>query len=214
MLMGRVASNPRIQLDLVANVERLLADERRLPYDQFERRLRNFERSADGERARRDAEAVRERRDASMRLRPDGSWRLTATFGSLDGAEVNEVFAHFIDAEWKSDLAASGDAPLSRCEAQRRADAVLAMARAAARAPGRGKAPLPTLDVCGRSSRRSGRGRVAPPATGSSPTPTATQSVEPWLAPLSSPTCSTPARSAARSTPRPLHHRRRGGRRG
>jgi hypothetical protein len=147
VLMGRVASNPRIQLDLVANVERLLADARRLPYDQFERRLRNFERSADGERARRDAEAVRERRDASMRLRPDGSWRLTATFGSLDGAEVNEVFAHFIDAEWKSDLATSGDAPLSRCEAQRRADAVLAMARAAARAPGRGKAPLPTLDV-------------------------------------------------------------------
>lgn len=160
LLMARVAANPRIQLDLIANVQPLLNDARHLPYDEFERRLRDFERSADDERARTDAEAVQERRDATMKLQPDGSWKLSATFGSLDGAEVNEVFAHFIDAEWQADLAEArdrvdaggddGEAPtveLQRCEPQRRADAVLNMSRAAASSPGNGKQPLPTLNV-------------------------------------------------------------------
>lgn len=156
LLMSRVAANPRIQLDLVANVERLLADARRLPFDEFERRLRNFERSADHERARADAIAVQERRDASMRVQSDGSWRLSATFGSLDGSEINEVFAHFIDAAWTTDLAEASNrdaggngvgVALQRCEAQRRADALLCMARCAADAPGDGKRSLPTLNV-------------------------------------------------------------------
>ena len=155
--MGRVAANPRIALDLIANVEPLLADAQRLPFDEFARRLRDFERSADHDHERTVAEQNHERRDAFMKQRPDGSWDLSARFGSLDGAEPNEILAHFVDAEWQVDLAEArtrstdsrddATVELQRLEPQRRADALLAVFRAAAATPGDGKQPVPTLNV-------------------------------------------------------------------
>ncbi len=46
-LMARVAANPRVHIALAACVGLLLADAIVLPYDEFERRLRDVERSAD-----------------------------------------------------------------------------------------------------------------------------------------------------------------------
>lgn len=154
-LMARVAANPRVHVALLDCVESLLADAIVLPYDEFERRLRDFERSADQAGAQRRAERNHDARDAMMRQRHDGSWVLYGTFGSLQGAEINEVLAYFIQAAWEADWAEArercGDdatfADLARTEPQRRADAAAAVFRAAATAPGDGCAALPTLNI-------------------------------------------------------------------
>ncbi len=155
VLMARVAANPRISADLAANIDALLDDARSLPYREFERRLRRFERLADPDGAKQANERAVDDRDATMRQRPDGSWRLEARFPSLDGAEVNEVLAHFIEAEFQQDLATTrlggssepGMSELPRLEPQRRADALLAAMRAAAVNPGPERGPLPCLSV-------------------------------------------------------------------
>ena len=136
-------------------VESLLVDAIVLPYDEFERRIRYFQRSADQTGAETQARLNHAARDAMMRQKADGSWILWATFGSLQGAQVNEVLAHFIQAEWETDWAEArnrcgDDATLSdlqRSEPQRRADAAAAVFLAAASAPGDRRAPLPTLNI-------------------------------------------------------------------
>lgn len=157
-LMARVAADPNVRTVLADRThiaEALLTDAIVLAYDEFERRVRNFERSADQDGAATQARRNHERRDAMMRQRRDGSWVLWATFGSLQGAELNEVLAHFIAAEWEADWAEArervGDdvsmTDLRRTEPQRRADAAAAVFLAGAQAPGDGRGPLPTLDV-------------------------------------------------------------------
>jgi hypothetical protein len=87
--------------------------------------------------------------------RDEGGWDVRARLDDLDGAEVREILAHFIDGEWRADwdevrTRLGDDASvddLRRTEPQRRADAFVAMARAAASAGAdRGRA-CPTLDV-------------------------------------------------------------------
>ena len=73
----------------------------------------------------------------------------------LDGAEFNEIFSWFIEAEWQADwadarqrlgdTATTGD--LTRTQDQRHADALMAMARAAASTPPGSQTPRPTLNV-------------------------------------------------------------------
>jgi hypothetical protein len=94
-----------------------------------------------------------------MRQNPGGEWALSGRFGSLQGAEFNEIFAHFVQAEWTTDWAEAqqrlGDhadittGDLERSEPQRRADALCAALLAAAQAPGAGVGVglLPTLNV-------------------------------------------------------------------
>jgi hypothetical protein len=154
-LMARVAANPRVHVALVECVGWLLADAIVVSYDELERRVRDFERSADQDGAATQARRNPESRDAGMHQRPDGSWWMWTKFGSLPGAQVNDVFAHFIQAEWEADWAEARErcgedatmSDLRRLEPQRRADAVAAVFGAAAQAPGDGKAPLPTLNV-------------------------------------------------------------------
>ena len=154
-LMARVASNPRIHDALVIESLDLLADAETLPYDQFERRLRDFERSADFDGARRAAERAHDTRDTRIRQQPDGSWKLAARFGSLQGAEINDILAHFNDAQFRADWEQArllhGDdttvGDLERTEPQRRADALHNALLQAASSPGAGLAPLPCLDV-------------------------------------------------------------------
>ena len=154
-LMARVAANPRVHVALIECVDVLLADAIALGYDEFERRVRDFQRSADQGGATTQAQQHHQARDAMMRQKADGSWVLRATFGSMQGAEVNEVLAHFIQAEWETDWADArsrcGDdatmADLPRTEPQRRADATAAAFLAGATAPGAGRAPLPTLNI-------------------------------------------------------------------
>ncbi len=154
-LMARVAANPRVHVALLECVESLLADAIVRSYDEFERRVRDFQRSADQNSAETQARHNHAARDATMRQKADGTWVFHATFGSLQGAEINEVLAYFIQAEGEADWAEArnrcGDdatmADLSRTEPQRRADATAAVFHAGAQAPGDGRALVPTLNI-------------------------------------------------------------------
>jgi hypothetical protein len=154
-LMARVAANPRIRTALAEVADELLTDAEIMSYDAFARRLRDFERSVDCDGAKAAAEQAHDARDTVMRQQPDGSWRLSARFGSLQGAEINEVLAHFNQAQFESDWAEAkerlGDDvtfdDLGRIEPQRRADALHAALLGGAANPGGGRAPLPCLNV-------------------------------------------------------------------
>ena len=140
-LMARVAANPRIDDTLLArDAEMLLADAVALPFDVFERRVRTWEALADPQGDRNRHEHLEQDRTVRLRPRPEGGWTLTGSLGELSGSEFNEILAHFIDAEWRNDWTQArsrlGDGvtttDLCRTAAQRRADALLVMARAAA----------------------------------------------------------------------------------
>lgn len=94
-LIARVAANPRVHEALVARVEDLLDDAAVLSFDEFERQVRQFARLADPIGAKSAAEKNHDGRDVTMRQLPDGSWRLYGRFGSLQGADINEILAHF-----------------------------------------------------------------------------------------------------------------------
>lgn len=139
-LMGRVAANPRIESEVLRrDAGRLLDDARTLPFDEFERRLRAWEPLADptGDDDRR--ERLRARRTVDLHPRPDGGWSITGELPELDRVEFAQIFGAFVDSEWRADWAEAGArlgddatrADLRRTEAHRRADALLAMARAA-----------------------------------------------------------------------------------
>jgi hypothetical protein len=137
--MGRVAANPRIDPEILARDAGMLLDDAvNLPFVEFERNLGMWEALADpvGDDARN--ERARERREFNLRPRPDGGWNLAGFLPEPGGVEFAEIFAWYVDAEWRLDWAEArhrcGDtatqADLVRTEAQRRADALLAMARA------------------------------------------------------------------------------------
>ena len=150
-LMARVIANPRIDDEIIERDRwGLLNDAIDLPYVEFEHNLRMWEMLADPDGAKSKAERLQTNRDVKLRPRPDGGWDLTGTLDEISGVEFNEIFAHFIEAEWHSDWdearqrlghdAKTND--LRRTEAQRRADAMLAMARAAAIAGSGGSSPV------------------------------------------------------------------------
>jgi hypothetical protein len=150
-LMAQVTANPRLDDEVVTrDAWGLLNDAIDLPYVEFERNLRMWEMLADPQGAKSKAERLQANRDAKLRPRPDGGWDLTGTLDEIGGVEFNEIFAHFIEAEWNSDWDEARqrlgkDATtkeLRRTEAQRRADAMLAMARAAATSGSSGSSPV------------------------------------------------------------------------
>ena len=137
--MARVASNPRIDpAVLTRDAGMLLDDAISLPFDEFDRNLRTWEALADpvGDDAR--TQRSHARRNVNLIPRPDGGWNLTGFLPELSGVEFAEIFAWYCEAEWRLDWAearerlgdAATQADLVRTEAQRRADAMLAMARA------------------------------------------------------------------------------------
>jgi hypothetical protein len=155
-LMARVVANPRLPADVVQrDAPALLIDAITLPFEEFERQLRTWEALADAEGNRRRNDARRAARNVTLRPRPEGGWHLTGNLPELEGTELNEILAWFSEAEWQADWADArarvGDdatvADLDRSEAQRRADALLAMARAAASTPHGCQPPRPTVDL-------------------------------------------------------------------
>jgi hypothetical protein len=87
--------------------------------------------------------------------RDDGGFDLRASLDGVTGAEVREILAHHIDAQWRADWADAHDRlgdsattrDLRRTEPQRRADALVAMARAAAATPNGPGPSQPTVNV-------------------------------------------------------------------
>ena len=155
-LMARIAANPRIDPDvLTRGVWQLLVDAMDLPYIEFERRARTWELLADPDGAAEKLERNLRRRTASILQHPDGSWSLHALLDDVGGPEFLEIFCWYVDREFDTDWAEAtrrlGEGnidvtALRRTEAQRRADALLAMARAAAACPPDRSRPLPTVN--------------------------------------------------------------------
>lgn len=153
-LMARVVANPRLDPDIVArDCWELLDDAIDLSYADFERNIRTWEMLADPDGAKSKAERLRINRDVTLRPRAEGGWDLTGNLDEVSGVEFNEILAHFTEAEWRADwdeartrlgnTATTND--LRRSEAQRRADALLTMARAAASGTGAGNS-RPTVN--------------------------------------------------------------------
>lgn len=137
--MARVAANPRIDRRILERDAGLLLDDARsLPFADVERNLRCWEALADpvGDDARH--ERARARRHMTLTPSPDSGWILHGFLPELDGVEFAEIFAWFCEAEWRADWSEARrrlgsdatHADLIRSEPQRRADALLAMARA------------------------------------------------------------------------------------
>ena len=155
-LMARIAANPRIPTDLlVRGIWQLMADAMDVSYVEFERRALTFEALADPIGAAEKAERNRQRRTATMHQQPDGSWSLHAKFDDVGGPEFLEIFCWYVDREFARDWAEATErlgegnvdvTELRRTEAQRRADALVEMARAAAACPPDTKRPLPTVN--------------------------------------------------------------------
>ena len=155
--MARVAANPRVEPAVLArDAGMLLDDAMSLPFDEFDRNLRTWEALADpvGDDARN--ERAHARRDARLIPRPEGGWNLTGFLPELAGVEFAEIFAWYCEAEWRVDWAeargrlgdAATQADLVRTEAQRRADAMLAMARASvSRDPAVARPPTSAITV-------------------------------------------------------------------
>jgi len=137
--MARVTANTRIDPDVLARDAGMLLDDAiNLPYTDFERNLRMWEALADPDGDHTRNERATARRDIDLHPRPDGGWNITGYLPELLGVEFAEIFAWFLDAEWRSDWADArqrlGDnasqSDLTRTQPQRRADAMMATARA------------------------------------------------------------------------------------
>lgn len=154
--IARVAANPRVT-DLLAVADPVFAEQASVePYDAFVAWLRQWESLADADGAAQAAESRHDRRRLSLtRNAIDGGWTLEGRFGDAQGAALAQRLEHFVDAEFQADWDAAkaihGDdtcvAHLSRTPAQRRADAVLAMASWAASAPADARRPEPLVDI-------------------------------------------------------------------
>jgi hypothetical protein len=155
-LMARVVANPRLPASVVErDAPALLDDAITLPFEEFERRVRTWEALADPNGDRDRNERQHATRDVMIRPRPEGGWTLTGNLTELAGAEFMEIFSWFLEAEWQTDWTDArhrlGDTAtthdLARSEPQRRADALLAMARAAASTPPGSQPPRATTNV-------------------------------------------------------------------
>ncbi len=157
MLTAQVAANPRIPDDVLAAREAdLLADAMTLSYEEFTRRVLRWQSLVDTDGATDQAERVRDHRGATITEPDTGGFELRARFGDLGGAEFTEVWAHYCQAEFEADWADAvarlgdgnvGPADLARTDRQRGADALVAMARAAAVCPPEGMRQVPELNV-------------------------------------------------------------------
>jgi hypothetical protein len=138
--LGVVAANPRCGHLLGQSIEVLLEQAEQLSFDDAKRCLDRWVMFADLDGAHRDRAADHERRSADV-VEIDGSLHVAASGGgALTAAELQAIFARYVDAEFRRDAAErlerfGPDAPTSllpRTDAQRRFDALVAIFRASA----------------------------------------------------------------------------------
>ena len=152
--IARTVANPRVA-DHVPGADPIFAHHASiLGYDDFCAALKQWEALADADGADQSAELSHARRSASLlENRLDGSFRLEANHGALQGAAMAEIFERFETAELHADWAAAraehGDDALTehleRTPAQRRADALFEIFRRAA--AGNGRSPEPLVNI-------------------------------------------------------------------
>jgi hypothetical protein len=138
--MARLHANQRITEQLIACEALFLEHAQTHTYAWFDGYCRDWEAVVDTDGSNQAANRNHNKRNFSLQQGFDTSWAIAGSSGALDGARLNDVLEHFIDAEWHTDWyeakARVGDtvttADLARTPRQRRFDALLAMAEAAA----------------------------------------------------------------------------------
>ncbi|MGK2929288.1 MAG: DUF222 domain-containing protein [Acidimicrobiales bacterium] len=154
-LIARIAANPRVHEHLEA-ADPLFANRASVDaYDRFQSWMQQWQLLADPDGAERDDEINHAKRRVHLHDNFDTSWSLDGQFGALQGATLAEVVDHYEQAEFEADWAWArqryGDnargADLPRTSEQRRADALVAMATAAASAPADGRRPEPSVHI-------------------------------------------------------------------
>lgn len=133
-LLGRVHANPRVAGAMVLRQEWFCEQARRCDYRTFEVRVREWERLIDEDGPEPANERTHRNRAARITQNPiDLSWDLSGSFAAIQGAQIDEIWRRYIDAEYLADRDAARlihgddtcDAHLARTPAQRRADALV-----------------------------------------------------------------------------------------
>ena len=140
-LLARVYANRRVSR-LMPDAEDWFLEQVTVQcFGEFDARVREWQRLAD-----QDGPEPRDHESRDARLVQndyDLSWDLTGHWASLEGASLNEIFEHYIHAEWLADWEkakaehgeATCEADLARTPPQRRADALAQIFRDAAANP-------------------------------------------------------------------------------
>jgi len=181
--VARVASNRRVGQFLAAADPIFAEQATEESHDDFVAWLAEWERLADADGADQDEEEAHRRRSVTLvQNRVDGSWLLRGQFGALQGAVLAETLAAYLAVEDDADRAEAVErhgpdatpAQWARSASQRRADALVALVRAAcAGVPGRAGEPLVNIVIDQASFEEMIARRTAPPAARQPPSPPA-----------------------------------------
>jgi hypothetical protein len=133
----------------------LVGSARRLPYADFVRTVRRWEDGIDPDGAEDQAERDHDARRLDVSAATRGNVVLDGQLDALGGSEVatalRRLELELLEADWDAAHAVHGDETsldrLSRAPAQRRADALVAMARRATVAPAGSPPPVPLVNV-------------------------------------------------------------------
>jgi hypothetical protein len=144
-LLGRVHANPRVRDSMADAQQWFLERASVLSFADFELVVRQWERLVDADGPEPANSRHHDHRNASLlQDRFDLSWHLKGSFAAGQGASMDDIYAHYIEAErladWEKARAEHGDtateAHLPRTEPQRRADALWQLFQHAAGAGG------------------------------------------------------------------------------
>lgn len=130
--IARAHGNKRVRQALLGKDRTLAILAERESYGDFDGKVTEWVRRVDEDGTADRDQRSHENRDAKLLPDFDGSWNLTAGCGSLDGAQLHDIFRRFVDAEtladWEKARAEHGDAAtvddLPRNAGQRRFDAL------------------------------------------------------------------------------------------
>ncbi len=138
--ISRVYANKRVRDALIAAEDSFVRRALNRSYRSFDAWVTGWVSRVDQDGTCDAAQRSHDRRDATMTQDFDKAWELSAHGGPLAGAQMLDVFRHFIEAEFKTDwdkaVAQHGDATcatdLARTDSQRRFDALAQIFEAAA----------------------------------------------------------------------------------
>ena len=153
-VVGRVARNPRAAERLQYDEKLLLDYARTLTFEDFLKAVAYWEQLADPDGTEESAEERRNRRDVYL-VKTGDMWLGNMTLDPISGAivanELQRLEAELFEEDWKEAGARLGHDPtvsdLARTPSQRRADALVEMAKRSATAPPDGIPPKPLFDV-------------------------------------------------------------------
>ncbi|MCB1016148.1 MAG: DUF222 domain-containing protein [Acidimicrobiales bacterium] len=141
--------------EYVAAEERLVADAQRLDFDEFARAVRDWRDAVQPDRSERRARDAEQRREAHVSRSFEGMVRIDGWLDPLGGtellAELHGIEQELFESDWAEARARVGDRAtardLHRTAPQRRADALVEMARRSATCDTPGRPPRWILNI-------------------------------------------------------------------